>query len=270
MITNQYSAQYGRNAGAVENYITKSGTNSFHGSGFDLYQSQFLSSLSNGEKNPLALHSCATLDRCTLPRYVENRPGATIGGPVLRNKLFFFFSTYWDRVRTGVAPSESFPFLTPVPGAAGLGAIQSTFAGDPAQPRSRASAHIRSRPAIRSPFRSQPAYAPQATPIRPLELAWKVLPTPMAPHANIQVAGVTRSIASPSNDQEQLARLDWQPTEKDRFFFDSLPDRKTHLGLAGADGIAAGDWYNEPSETYYDRSRLDAHPHCQLRRSVAL
>jgi len=88
VITNQYGAQYGRNAGAVENYITKSGTNSFHGSGFDLYQSQFLSSLSNGEKNPLLIATPV------LPRYVENRPGGTIGGPVFRNKLFFFFSTY--------------------------------------------------------------------------------------------------------------------------------------------------------------------------------
>ena len=53
IITNQYSAQYGRNAGAVVNYITKSGSNAFHGSAFDLYQGQFLSSLSNTEKNPL-------------------------------------------------------------------------------------------------------------------------------------------------------------------------------------------------------------------------
>ena len=45
VITNDYSAQYGRNAGAVVNYITKSGTNTFHGSGFEFYQGQFLNSL---------------------------------------------------------------------------------------------------------------------------------------------------------------------------------------------------------------------------------
>ena len=50
VITNDYSAQYGRNAGAVENYITKSGTNAFHGSAFDFYQGQFLSSLTNSDK----------------------------------------------------------------------------------------------------------------------------------------------------------------------------------------------------------------------------
>ena len=90
VITNDYSAQYGRNAGAVENYITKSGTNSFHGSAFDLYQGQFLSSLSNTEKNPLfgfcppGVRSTTGCAAPVLPRYVENRAGATVGGPIFR------------------------------------------------------------------------------------------------------------------------------------------------------------------------------------------
>jgi hypothetical protein len=244
VITNQYSAQYGRNAGAVENYITKSGSNSFHGTGFDLYQSQFLSSLSNGEKNPLLIATPV------LPRYVENRPGATIGGPVLRNKLFFFFSTYWDRVRTGVAPSESFPFLSPVPGAAGLGAIQSTFAGDPGAatiagfgPYSLAAGNPQPIPVPAGLCPSKDIYTAGGACLESVTDA-------NGATANIQVAGVTRSIASPTNDQEQLARLDWQPTEKDRFFLRFLYQNQLALGLTGGDGVAAGDWYNEPSETY--------------------
>src|ERR1700722_4181503 len=51
VITNDFSAQYGRNAGAVVNYLTKSGTNTLHGSGFEFYQSQFLSSLENQQKS---------------------------------------------------------------------------------------------------------------------------------------------------------------------------------------------------------------------------
>ena len=56
VITNDYSAQYGRNAGAVVNYITKSGSNSFHGSAFEFYQGSFMSSLQNAtEESALRL-----------------------------------------------------------------------------------------------------------------------------------------------------------------------------------------------------------------------
>ena len=244
VITNQYSAQYGRNAGAVENYITKSGSNSFHGSGFDLYQSQFLSSLSNGEKNPLLIATPV------LPRYVENRPGATIGGPVVRNKLFFFFSTYWDRVRTGVAPSESLPFLTPVPGAAGLGAIQSTFAADPGAAAIAGFGPYSLKAGNPQPIPVPASLCPAGDTYTAGGACLETVTDANGTTANIQVAGVTRSITSPDNDQEQLARLDWQPTEKDRFFLRFLYQNQLYLGLAGEDGIAAGDWYNEPSETY--------------------
>ena len=191
VITNEYSAQYGRNAGAVENYITKSGTNSFHGSGFDLYQSQFLSSLSNGEKNPLLIATPV------LPRYVENRPGATIGGPVLRNKLFFFFSTYWDRVRTGVAPSESFPFLTPVPGAAGLGAIQSAFAGDPGAAAIAGFGPYSIKAGNPQPIPVPAGLCPAGDTYTAGGACLETVTDANGTTANIQVAGVTRSITSP-------------------------------------------------------------------------
>src|SRR6185312_1942605 len=81
VITNDYSAQYGRNAGAVVNYITKSGTNQFHGSAFELYQGQALSSMTNGDKSPLFGYCAKSedpADGCTkpvMPRFVENRYG---------------------------------------------------------------------------------------------------------------------------------------------------------------------------------------------------
>lgn len=138
VITNDYSAQYGRNAGAVINYITKSGNNAFHGSGFEFYQGQFLSSLANFDKNPV-FNFCAPGESpstgCTppqLPRFVENRYGGTLGGPIFKNKLFFFGSTYWDRVREGAAPSESLPGVTP--DATGIQQLQTAFPATPVLP----------------------------------------------------------------------------------------------------------------------------------------
>ena len=50
VITNNFSAQYGRNAGSVVNYITKTGTNSFHGTAFEYYVGSWGSSLTQGQK----------------------------------------------------------------------------------------------------------------------------------------------------------------------------------------------------------------------------
>ena len=79
VVTNDFSAQYGRNAGSVVNYLTKSGTNAFHGSGFEFYNGSFLQSLEQEAKSPLAgfcppgvspSTGCLGVSR---PRVVENR-----------------------------------------------------------------------------------------------------------------------------------------------------------------------------------------------------
>ncbi len=255
VITNDYSAQYGRNAGAIENYITKAGTNSFHGTAFDLYQGQFLSSLSNSEKNPLVNPNycppgVSPVTGClepVLPRYVENRAGATIGGPVFRNKLFFFFSTYWDRVRTGVMPSESFPNLTP--DATGLATIASVFSGDPGAaallsygPYSIKAGNPQPVPVPASLFPAADTCSSAGTCLEPVTDA-------SGNTAMVEEQGVTRSIANPLNDQEELVRLDWQPGEKDHFFVRYY--YQPLFGIStGGDGIAAGDWTDVPSVTY--------------------
>ena len=254
VITNDYSAQYGRNAGAVENYITKSGTNSFHGSAFDLYQGQFISSLTNSEKNPLFGYcppGVASSTGCAapfLPRYVENRAGATVGGPIFRDKLFFFYSTYWDRIRTGVSPSESLPGLTP--DAAGLATLKSMFSGDPG-----ALALINYGPYSIAAGNPQPVAVPAA--LQPTSdtctaagICYEAVTDGGGTSAMIEEQGVTRAIAAPFNDQEELARVDWQPTEKDRFFVRYFYQPQFSGGVGGGNGIAAGDWVTVPAVGY--------------------
>jgi hypothetical protein len=259
VISNDYSAQYGRNAGAIVNYITKSGTNSFHGSAFDLYEGQFLSSLLNTEKSPLFGFCPPGVSPTTgcqapfLPRYVENRAGATIGGPIWRNKLFFFFSTYWDRVRTGVTPSQSLPNLTP--DANGLATIKSTFSSD-----AGALALLSYGPYSIAQGNPQPIPVPAGNPAGslcgPADTYNASAGTCLEPvtdasgnSAMVEEQFVTRSIAFPSNDQEELARLDWQPSEKDHFFL-RYYYQPTFGIAAGPDGVAAGDWVTVPTVAY--------------------
>ncbi|MDT5157922.1 MAG: hypothetical protein QOH51_2279 [Acidobacteriota bacterium] len=89
--TSNYSAEYGRSAGGVINAVTKSGTNEFHGSGF-LYDRNSkwgarnplstINQLVNGVFTPVGLK----------PKDVRYQFGGTIGGPIVKNKAFFFFS----------------------------------------------------------------------------------------------------------------------------------------------------------------------------------
>jgi len=93
VVTN-YSAEYGRNMGAVVNYITKSGTNAFHGTAYESWQGSLFDSLKNEEKSPLfsgpnGLPFCApgqtasatTCEKPVVPRFVDNRFGGSVGGP---------------------------------------------------------------------------------------------------------------------------------------------------------------------------------------------
>ena len=111
VVTN-YDAEFGRNTGAVVNYITKAGTNAFHGTAFEIWDGSTFDSLTNQEKNPLfgfCPPGISPSTGCTAPtvsRFVENRFGGTIGGPIKRNKIWFFGSTNIDRRRTAGQPNS--------------------------------------------------------------------------------------------------------------------------------------------------------------------
>jgi len=89
--TSNYSSEYGRSAGGVTNAVTKSGTNEFHGSAF-LYDRNnkwgarnprsTITQLINGVATPVAFKA----------KDVRYQFGGTIGGPIVKDKLFFFFS----------------------------------------------------------------------------------------------------------------------------------------------------------------------------------
>jgi carboxypeptidase family protein/TonB-dependent receptor-like protein len=240
VITNDYSAQYGRNAGAVVNYITKSGANTFHGSAFEFYQGQFLSSFADYEKSPQfgfcppGVSPTTGCGEPALPRFVENRYGGTLGGPIIKNKLFFFGSTYWDPVRTGQTPSQSSPLLTPDP--TGLKQLQAAFPGNPG-----VAALVGFGPYSIAQGNPQPIASSVTT---------EQVTGPGGQTAIIEVSSVQRSIISISNDQEELGRLDWQPDSKDHMFLRYFYQPELFTGVAGTSGTASGDFVNVPSTTH--------------------
>ena len=83
IITNQFLAEYGRNTGAVVNFIGKSGTNEFHGSGFIFHNNENLNACSNLDKQAGFCNPNATIEaRKKAPLRKEFQYGFTFGGPL--------------------------------------------------------------------------------------------------------------------------------------------------------------------------------------------
>ncbi len=97
VLTNNFTAEYGRAGGGVVNVATKSGTNSFHGS---LYEFNRLSALAANTYNNDA-------NDINKPGFTRNQFGYSIGGPIIKNKLFFFSGTEWTRVRSTSVATQS-------------------------------------------------------------------------------------------------------------------------------------------------------------------
>jgi hypothetical protein len=86
IITNQFSAEYGLAQGSIVNVITRTGTNQFHGMGNWLHRNDaHFAALTNIQRR---------LNVSTPPKFIENRYGATLGGPVKKDKAFFY--VYFD------------------------------------------------------------------------------------------------------------------------------------------------------------------------------
>jgi hypothetical protein len=88
--TSNFTAEYGRASGGVVNVATKSGTNQFHGTAYEFNRVSALAS--NGFDN-----DARGIDKGVFTR---NQFGYSIGGPIIKDKLFFFSNTEWTRIRS--------------------------------------------------------------------------------------------------------------------------------------------------------------------------
>jgi len=131
LITNQFSAEYGRAAGSVVNLVTKSGTNDLHGSAFWFHNDNTLNSCSNLDKRAGLTDPrfCSSLSggREGAPFRIENQFGGTLGGPIWRNRTFFFGSLQrWTDHLLGSGTS-----ISGVPTDAGKALLQSSVGSRP-------------------------------------------------------------------------------------------------------------------------------------------
>jgi outer membrane receptor protein involved in Fe transport len=223
VITNNYSAQFGRNQGAVINYVTKSGTNEFHGSAFEYHRnSSALDAMTNQQRSEPS--------RSRRDKFISNVFGGTFGGPIVKNKLFFFGDAQFIRQRESFTFNAGNPVITP----AGLQALAAQYPGNPAiativnqslfalQPTAR----IRST-ASNLCFPKDPTLPFSCTPGNANFANGLAIPTAFADW----------DIALPYNQKEYGIRGDFNPNNRDSFNakyrFQESPETNTVTGSNG-------------------------------------
>jgi hypothetical protein len=127
VLTNTYSTQYG-GAGAVVNATTKSGTNDFHGTLYEFLRNS-------------ALDARNHFDPSTIPSFRRNQFGGSVGGPVVKDKAFFFVNYEGLRQSLGLGEPADVPdlathqgYLPSGPGGALVGALPGCPAYSPSLP----------------------------------------------------------------------------------------------------------------------------------------
>jgi hypothetical protein len=99
VLTNTFTADSGRSAGAVINIITKSGTNNFHGSVFEFFR--------NDKLNAFPYYGATPVSQRVKPELRQNQFGGSIGGPIWKDKTFFFADLEYFRQVQGTLPTPA-------------------------------------------------------------------------------------------------------------------------------------------------------------------
>ncbi len=125
--TLSYTVDQGRYGASQVNYITKSGTNQFHGNLYELW---------NGSRLNAADFFTNSTPGNRKPRSSVNHFGGSLGGPVIRDRLFFFFDSEWVRLALPIVspvtvPTPAFQQYVlrqlPLGGSPGTGALLSQY-----------------------------------------------------------------------------------------------------------------------------------------------
>ncbi|HJT70969.1 MAG TPA: carboxypeptidase regulatory-like domain-containing protein [Terriglobales bacterium] len=106
VLQNQFSPEFGHSNGGQFNIVVKGGTNDFHGTAYEYFQNRNLNAIDQSVVN-----STAPGQAVRNPRFDSNRYGGQFGGPIIKNKLFFFANFEYNEVGQASVPGA--PLLAP-------------------------------------------------------------------------------------------------------------------------------------------------------------
>ena len=106
ILQNQFSPEFGHSNGGQFNIVVNGGTNTFHGMAYEYFQNRNLNSIDQSVAN-----NTAPGEKVSNPRFDSNRYGGQLGGPVIKNKLFFFVNYEYNELGQASVPGS--PLLAP-------------------------------------------------------------------------------------------------------------------------------------------------------------
>jgi carboxypeptidase family protein len=193
VITNNFNAEYGRNTGAIIDVVTKSGSNSFHGNAYEFGRwngfggaRDWFNRAADGPQDP----------------YVRNQFGYSIGGPIRKNKTFFFFNHELQRYVTTLTGTATVPTAAFKTGVFNFTYIDPNTLGNTTVPVDL------------TPLGSNNVYGLQLDPTMQSVLA-------LYPNAPQSADGVSGTIHYPSSSRtsgyQTVAKIDHHFTERETF-----------------------------------------------------
>ncbi|HEX8686805.1 MAG TPA: carboxypeptidase-like regulatory domain-containing protein, partial [Pyrinomonadaceae bacterium] len=233
--TNPYSAENGRSPGALISVTTKSGGNAFHGTLYEFHRNRVFDA-NNFFNNRAGARK---------PQNIQNQFGGNVGGPVIRDKAFFFFNYEGTRIRKGVTRLGNVPLANEIRGdfstAAAVanripgGAYATLFdrVGD-------------CRALVPSAFNPNGSFINNQIPAQCLDpLAQKVLALLPGPNVTpgsgpLNLNNFLRNPGITDDTDSYTGRFDWQQSTKNSFFVRyTLSDRFRYIpGIFG--GVVDG------------------------------
>ncbi len=228
--TSNFGPEYGRNSGSVINVVTKNGTNRWHGTVFGDETNSVFTSLTNTEKDFESITKP--------PRFNQEFTGGSIGGPLLKNKVFIFggFDNQIDSSSAFFSSGD----LIPTPN--GIGTLAGCFPGSTSV---TALSNFGPYAVGGSPTA---AGAPVTAYFDNAPVNNTTDPTNGDPACGYQLAGIQRFLPNGFHIYDWVSRLDVHATDSDSFYIRYLYQRENFFNVAtSATSNSAGYPVNVPS-----------------------
>jgi hypothetical protein len=240
--TSNGTAASGRSSGAQVNLVTRSGTNKEHGSAYEYYRPTNTVANSYFYKNEESVSGNPNIPQ----KYVLNTFGGTVGGPILKDKIFYFFN--YEGQRQAISDVVQATVPTPSFMAGGLQYVDTSGNNDPLTP---AQVATMDSPCLANTFQGQPV-CPNGPGANQAVLQYlapiQTSTNPVGGDGGLNSAALFFTSPAPSTLNTSIFKLDYTMNSKNRFFARGNLQKDTTAGAENLPGQGAATFYDDNSK----------------------